>query len=167
MTFRAAVPRHGAAALLPAPVWTRTPTPLTRHRWQARTSGRWLAFDGFCRDLDGPRARRVDEWTVPTIHAVGSAPGRRQCPLRPWSRTCDFVHVWDHGPRRILWVSIPSLGPQPVSNLDPTYHTPPKTKHTCELITVAQVQAGELHALKHLDVAWGNGVRRRRKGEEK
>ena len=47
------------------------------------------------------------------------------------------------------------LGPQPVSNLDPTYHTPPKTKHTCELPAVVQVQAGEFHALEHLDVAWG------------
>ena len=50
------------------------------------------------------------------------------------------------------------LGPQPVSNLDPTYHTPPTTKHTCELLAVPQVQAGEFHALQHLDVAWGNGV---------
>ena len=50
------------------------------------------------------------------------------------------------------------LGPQPVSNLDPTYHTPPKTKHTCELAALVQVQAGEVHALEHLDVAWGNGV---------
>ena len=50
-----------------------------------------------------------------------------------------------------------ALGPQPVSNLDPTYHTPPKTKHTCELDTVEQVQAGEFHALEHLDVAWGSG----------
>ena len=51
-----------------------------------------------------------------------------------------------------------ALGPQPVSNLDPTYQTPPKTKHTCELVTVPQVQAGEFHALEHLDIAWGNGV---------
>ena len=50
-----------------------------------------------------------------------------------------------------------ALGPQPVSNLDPTYHTPPKTKHTCELFAVLQVQAGEFHALEHLDVAWGSG----------
>ena len=49
------------------------------------------------------------------------------------------------------------LGPQPVSNLDPTYHTPPKTKHTCEL-AVVQVQVGERHALEHLDVAWGGGA---------
>ena len=61
-----------------------------------------------------------------------------------------------------------ALGPQPVSNLDPTYHTPPKTKHTCELLAVEQVQAGERHVLEHLDVAWGNGVGRgrvRRNGE--
>ena len=61
-----------------------------------------------------------------------------------------------------------ALGPQPVSNLDPTYHTPPKTKHTCELLAVGQVQAGERHVLEHLDVAWGNGVGRgrvRRNGE--
>jgi hypothetical protein len=51
-----------------------------------------------------------------------------------------------------------ALGPQPVSNLDPTYHTPPKTKHTCELVALVQVQAGERHVLEHLDVAWGNGV---------
>ena len=52
-----------------------------------------------------------------------------------------------------------ALGPQPVSNLlDPTYHTPPKTKHTCELLAEEQVQAGEFHVLEHLDVAWGNGV---------
>ena len=50
------------------------------------------------------------------------------------------------------------LGPQPVSNLDPTYHTPAKTKHTCELPALVQVQAGEFHVLEHLDVAWGNGV---------
>ena len=90
MTFRAAVPRRGTAASLPAPVWMRTPTPLMRHRWRARTSGRWLAFDGFCRDLDGPRARRVDEWTVPTTHAVSSAPGRRQCPLRRGPSCADL-----------------------------------------------------------------------------
>ena len=61
-----------------------------------------------------------------------------------------------------------ALGPQPVSNLDPTYHTPPKTKHTCELLAEEQVQAGERHVLEHLDVAWGNGVGRgrvRRNGE--
>ena len=46
----------------------------------------------------------------------------------------------------------------PVSNLDPTYHTPPKTKHTCELLAEVQVQLGELHLLERLDVAWGNGV---------
>ena len=34
----------------------------------------------------------------------------------------------------------------------------PKTKHTCELVAVVQVQGGEFHALEHLDVAWGNGV---------
>ena len=51
-----------------------------------------------------------------------------------------------------------ALGPQPVSNLGPTYHTLPKTKHTCELLAVVQVQAGERHVLEHLDVAWGNGV---------
>ena len=51
-----------------------------------------------------------------------------------------------------------ALGPQPVSNLDPTYHTPSKTKHTCELVAVVQVQAGERHVLEQLDVAWGNGV---------
>ena len=51
-----------------------------------------------------------------------------------------------------------ALGPQPVSNLDPTYHTPPKTKHTCELTALVQVQAGERHVLEYLDVAWGNGV---------
>ena len=51
-----------------------------------------------------------------------------------------------------------ALGPQPVSNLDPTYQTPPKAKPTCELVAVVQVQAGEFHALEHLDVAWGNGV---------
>ena len=50
-----------------------------------------------------------------------------------------------------------ALGPQPVSNLDPTYHTPPTTKHTCEIVAVVQVQAGEFHAVEHLDVAWGNG----------
>ena len=50
------------------------------------------------------------------------------------------------------------LGPQPVSNLDPAYQTPTKTKHTCELLAVVQVQAGEFHALEHLNVAWGNGV---------
>ena len=50
-----------------------------------------------------------------------------------------------------------ALGPQPVSNLDPTYHTLPKTKHTCEH-AVEQVQADEWHALECLDVAWGNGV---------
>ena len=50
------------------------------------------------------------------------------------------------------------LGPQPVSNLNPTYHTLPKTKHTCELVAVVQVQANEFHVLEHLDVAWGNGV---------
>ena len=61
-----------------------------------------------------------------------------------------------------------ALGPQPVSNLDPTYHTPPKTKHTCELLAVEQVQADEWHALECLDVAWGNGGdgrRVRRNGE--
>ena len=61
-------------------------------------------------------------------------------------------------------------GPEatPVSNLDPTYHTPPKTKHTCELAAETQFQAGEFHTLEHLDVAWGNGVdgrRVRRNGE--
>ena len=45
------------------------------------------------------------------------------------------------------------LGPQPVSNLDPTYQTPPKTKHTCELFAVVQAQLGERHVLEHLDVA--------------
>ena len=50
------------------------------------------------------------------------------------------------------------LGPQPVPNLDPTYHTPPKTKHTCERVAAVQVQGGEFHVLEHLDVAWGNGV---------
>ena len=50
------------------------------------------------------------------------------------------------------------LGPQTVSNLDPTYSTLPKTKHTCELVAAEQVQADEWHALEHLDVAWGNGV---------
>ena len=40
----------------------------------------------------------------------------------------------------------------------PTYHTPPRTKHTCELDAEAQVQAGEFHAIEHLDVAWGYGV---------
>ena len=54
------------------------------------------------------------------------------------------------------------LGPRPVSNLDPTYQTPPKTKHTCELVALVQVQAGEFHALEHLDIAWGNGVGRER-----
>jgi len=34
---------------------------------------------------------------------------------------------------------------------------PYKTKHTCELVAVAQVQAGEFHALEHHDVAWGSG----------
>ena len=61
-----------------------------------------------------------------------------------------------------------ALGPQPVSNLDTTYHTPPKTKHTCETVAVIQVQAGEWHALEHIDVTWGNGVdgrRVRRNGE--
>ena len=50
-----------------------------------------------------------------------------------------------------------ALRPQLVSNLDPTYHTPPKTKHTCEPGALAQVQDGESHALEHLDVAWGSG----------
>ena len=45
-----------------------------------------------------------------------------------------------------------------VSDLDPTYHTPPFTKHTCEVVAGVQVQAGERHVLEHLDVAWGNGV---------
>jgi hypothetical protein len=61
-----------------------------------------------------------------------------------------------------------ALGPQPVSNLDPTYHTLPKTKHTCQPAAVPQVQVCEFHALEHLDVAWGNGVdgrRVRRNGE--
>ena len=48
-----------------------------------------------------------------------------------------------------------ALGPQSVSN-----HTSPNTKHTCELAAVVQDQAGECHALEHLDVAWGNGVDR-------
>ena len=60
-----------------------------------------------------------------------------------------------------------ALGPQPVSNLDPTYHTPPKTKHTCELVAGGQVQAGEFHALEHLDVAWGSGGGGERWGEMK
>ena len=47
-----------------------------------------------------------------------------------------------------------ALGPQPVSDLDPTYHTPPKTTHTCELAAAVQVQADEWHALEHLDIAW-------------
>ena len=64
------------------------------------------------------------------------------------------------------------LGPQPISNLDPTYQTPPKTKHTCELGAVPQVQADEFHALEHLDVAWSNGlgagrVRRNKEGSWK
>jgi len=46
-----------------------------------------------------------------------------------------------------------ALGPQPVSNLDPTFHTLPKTKHTCELPAVFQVHVGERHVLEHLDVA--------------
>ena len=50
-----------------------------------------------------------------------------------------------------------ALRPQPVSNLDPTYHTPPKTKHTCEVPAVTQVQAGEFHVLERPDVAWGSG----------
>ena len=50
-----------------------------------------------------------------------------------------------------------ALGPQPVSNLDPTYHTPPKTKHTCEVLAETQVQAGEFHVLERPDVAWGSG----------
>ena len=61
-----------------------------------------------------------------------------------------------------------ALGPQPVSNLDPNHHAPPKPKHTCELPAAVQVQAGEFHALEYLDVAWGNGVgegRVRRKEE--
>jgi hypothetical protein len=60
------------------------------------------------------------------------------------------------------------LGATSVSNLDPIYHTLPKTKHTCELLAVAQLQVGERHALEHLDVAWGNGVggRRVRRKEE-
>jgi len=40
----------------------------------------------------------------------------------------------------------------------PTLPHPIKTKHTCELLAVVQVQAGERHVLEHLDVAWGNGV---------
>ena len=50
----------------------------------------------------------------------------------------------------------------------PTIPHTPKTKHTCELLAAVQVQAGEWHALEHLDVAWGNGVdgrRVRRNGE--
>ena len=46
-------------------------------------------------------------------------------------------------------------GATSVSDLDPTYHTLPKIKHTCEHVAVVQVQAGEFHALEHLDVAWG------------
>ena len=49
-------------------------------------------------------------------------------------------------------------GATSVSNLDPTYHTLPNTKHTCELHALVQVQAGERHVLEHLDVAWGSGV---------
>ena len=62
-------------------------------------------------------------------------------------RACVRVCVCKRGP-----------GATSVSNLDPTYHTLPKTKHTCELIAVGQVQADEWHALECLDVAWGNGV---------
>ena len=53
------------------------------------------------------------------------------------------------------------MGPQPVSNLDPTYHTPPKTKHTCEVLTEMQVQAGEFHVLERPDVAWASGEEER------
>ena len=60
-----------------------------------------------------------------------------------------------------------ALEPQPVSNLDPTYHTLPKTKHTCELAAEAQVQAGEFHALEHLDVAWESGGEGKTWGEMK
>ena len=55
----------------------------------------------------------------------------------------------------VLWCCFEAAS---VSNLDPTYYTTPKTKHTCELLAVVQVQAGEFHALEHLDVAWGNKV---------
>ena len=72
-------------------------------------------------------------------------------------------------PRKVLWHTLgDALGPQPVSSLDPTFHTLPKTKHTCELAAVHQVQAGKFHTLEHLDVAWDNGVdgrRVRRNGE--
>ena len=60
--------------------------------------------------------------------------------------------------RNFLSILAEAPGPQLVSNLDPTYHTPPKTKHTCELVAVVQVQADERHVLEHLDVAWGNVV---------
>ena len=45
----------------------------------------------------------------------------------------------------------------PVSNLDPTYHTPLKAKHTCELVAAGQAHAGEFHVLERPDVAWGSG----------
>jgi len=32
-------------------------------------------------------------------------------PPPPWSQLCRFVHVWGYGPRRILWVAIPSRLP--------------------------------------------------------
>ena len=54
-------------------------------------------------------------------------------------------------PRKVLW-AMPD-GATPVSDLDPTYHTLPKTKHTCELSAFVQVQAGERHVLEHLDIA--------------
>ena len=61
-------------------------------------------------------------------------------------------------PREVLWAMPWGLGATLVSNLDPTYYTPTKTKHTCEPEAALQVQAGELHVLEHLDITWGNGV---------
>ena len=58
-----------------------------------------------------------------------------------------WVLLWNDGP----------MGPQPVSNLDPTYHTPLKAKHTCELVAAGQAHAGEFHVLERPDVAWGSG----------
>ena len=63
----------------------------------------------------------------------------------------------------VCWSLHEALGPQPVSNLDPTY---------CELLAVVQVQVDERHVLEHLDVAWGNGVgggrvRRNKEGSRK
>jgi len=70
-------------------------------------------------------------------------------------RGSEVAHGNEERSWNVLWCC---FGATSVSNLDPTYHTLPKTKHTCELLAVVQVQADEWHALECLDVAWGNGV---------